>query len=291
MSGFRCPVCRSPVDVALCRCAEGHEFGSANAVPKLVTPDFGALLDTVELKLMTFRKQSSRTSPTPDEYERLPFSREASDPEWRQRAFDARTISDRLAGRTDCRVLDLGAWNGWLSHCLARAGHDVLAVDYFVDAADGLGAHRHYRARFAVAQIDLADLDVIDRRFDVVIVNHGLAFFTDPHAHVRSAAALLGPGGILFVLGLQFFRDTTKRVQRVEAMRDRYRAATGSELFFRPTRALLDAGDFERLRSCGLQFHAYPQSLLRRLITHLDRRRPVTVLGVATQAGLRFPDS
>ena len=63
-------------------------------------------------------------------YEKLPFAETVSGTaEWRMWGYDLAVIGKLLGLRGPQRVLDVGAWNGWLSHRLAAQGHHVTAVD------------------------------------------------------------------------------------------------------------------------------------------------------------------
>ena len=202
--------------------------------------------------------------------------------EWRVRRYDWQVIGRMLPDRSarSIRVLDIGAWNGWLSHQLAQRGHDVTAVDYFVDEYDGLGARRFYSSTWRAIQLDLDDLTVLDEPFDVMILNRCTQFFADPAALLRTTRARLAPEGQLIITGLQFFRDPRPKARAVTQAQQTYRARTGFDLFLKPTKGYLDFEDRRRFQADGVQLRAYPQLWPANLKARFRPARPRHEYGV-----------
>jgi SAM-dependent methyltransferase len=275
-----CPNCRAAIDPATSICAQGHAFVPVDGVLPLLSEDLARRLAEFEPALSAVRKAEGKHQLKVTAYEQLPFSGAAdAQPgqrlEWRLRGYDLALIESRLAGRAHQRVLDLGAWNGWLSHQLTRAGHCATAADYFADPHDGLRARRFYRAEWRCLQMDLRDPSVIDEQFDLVVVNRCLAFFTDPAAYVQAVKPLVARGGQLVVTGLLFFAWPKAKARLVADERRRHRQQYGFELFLFPTRGYLDGDDAARLRAQGLTLRPYPElwkANLKALVRH-DRPR------------------
>jgi SAM-dependent methyltransferase len=279
-----CPNCRAPIDPATTTCAHGHAFVPVDGVLPLLSDDFAQRLAEYEPALSAARKAEGKHLLDVTAYEQLPFSGGAdAQPgmrlEWRLRRYDLALVDTVLAGRKAQRVLDLGAWNGWLSHRLTLAGHCVTAVDYFADPHDGLRARRFYRAEWRSIQMDLRDPSLIDETFDLVVVNRCLAFFTDPAAYLAIVKRRVAPGGQLLVTGLQFFWAPAAKARHVADDRRRHRQQYGFELFLFPTQGYLDRSDYRQLSAVGLELRPYPQLWKANLRAAFVRSRPRHVYG------------
>ena len=250
-----CPTCRQPLGETLA-CANGHRFRVEGGVLVLLDADFERRLRDFEAVLGRFRQDTGRRLLDPAVYEGLPFSLADRHFEWKMRCHDL-AVATRLVGGRPRRILDVGAWNGWLSHRLAKLGHDVTAADYFTDPYDGLGAHVHYEhAGFRPIQLDLDDLSALGGPFDAVIVNRCLAFFSDPLAQVEHVRDLLAPGALLLLTGLAFFRNPRTKAREVADLRRDYRERYGAEIFLRPTKGYLDGDDRRALERRGVTLRA-----------------------------------
>jgi SAM-dependent methyltransferase len=242
-------------------------------VLRLVEP---VLADRIEVFVYGFRmlrEVDGRRIHDPSVYPRLPFADELrGDPEWRMRGSDLEVIRRLIAGRGPLSMLDVGAWNGWLSHNLAAAGHRVTAVDYFVDELDGLGAHRFYPSRWRPIQLDLRDLSVLDQRFDLVVLNRCVQFFPDPPEMAAHAAERVADGGMLVLTGLELFSDPRDRRRAVDELLERLRLR-GLEPFI-PIKGYLDGADEAGFRALGIELRSYPQLRMRvAALRSLGRRR------------------
>ena len=261
---FLCPNCRQALEPASLVCRNGHRFARVQGVLALLEESFGRQLEGFLVPLSSMRADEGKHILDMAAYERLPFGQQRSgdaawQAEWRLRQYDLAIVLKLLGRRPRQRILDVGAWNGWLSHRLAARGHAVTAVDYFADEHDGLRARKHYSTVWEAIQMDLRDLSTLNRTFDVVIVNRCLQFFPDPLACAAGAQQRVGPGGLLIVTGLQIFRVAGEKARSVEAERQAYRNRYAAEMFLFPTRGYLDSTDEQRLRELGVAFYGYLQ--------------------------------
>lgn len=263
---YLCPTCRSPIRAAATagegawQCAHGHTITTAGGVLRLITPDFASALERFLPALRAYRDSIGRRLLGPAAYPALPFGPGAAgDREWQQRQYDLGVVSAALDCRPAATVLDVGAYNGWLSARLAARGLAVTGIDVFTDPFDGLGAHRHYPAAWRPVQLDLRDLSLLNEDYDLVIVNRCLAFFPDPAAALRQAQERVAAGGRLIALGLQVFADPSAKARQVAARAQAYQDRYGQPFFLWPTRGLLDGEDAARFRAAGLRLRRYPQ--------------------------------
>ena len=200
------------------------------------------------------------------------------DPEWAARAGDLVFMRELVPNQPVLRILDIGAWNGWLSYHLAKSGHRVAAVDYFIDEFDGLAAVKHYPEDWFPIQMDLEDLELIRTRFDLVILNRCVQFFTDPIELVRDAMALVRTGGRLVITGLAFFRDSRSKKSDMELLETEYGSLGLS--FFKPVRGYLDMSDREQLQALNITLHAPAVQKLKNLSSRLVPTRPELYYGI-----------
>lgn len=271
---YLCPSCREPLPASL-DCACGQRFACSGGVLALVEPGFGRRLDQFTVAYSQVRAAEGRRILDEDAYESLPYGPHVKgDFQWRLRQYDLSLVRRLLRGRQRQRVLDVGAWNGWLSHRLAGDGHAVTAVDYFVDEYDGLRARRFYSTTWQAIQLDLRDLSILDELFDVVILNRCVQFFRLPADFVAMTQQKLAARGLLILTGLEFFQDARDKALRTADMAQVHRQRYGFDLFLTPTKGYLDFVDLAQLRAQGVQFKPYWQLLPANLKSMLRRTLP-----------------
>jgi SAM-dependent methyltransferase len=103
-------------------------------------------------------------------------------------------------------VADLGAGNGWLAYRLAQRGHHLMAIDLLLDPLDGLGAARHYDARFSPVQAEFDHLPLADGTLDLALFNASLHYSPDYAVTLREALRVLRPDGRLVILDSPLYR-------------------------------------------------------------------------------------
>ena len=239
-------------------CACGQSFGLRDDVLILLEPGFRRRLDPFTQAFSAVRSVENRRLLDEQAYDALPFGLAVqNDFQWRLRQYDLAVARQLLSGRRRQRLLDVGAWNGWLSNRMANDGHLVTAIDYFVDEFDGLGAKKFYSTSWQAIQMDLTDLHVLDESFDVIILNRCLQFFPQPAGYVAMVKAKLAPGGLLIVTGMELFRDPRVKAARVADMLHAHRQRYGFELFLTPTKGYLDFADKAQLQAQGVQVKSY----------------------------------
>jgi ubiquinone/menaquinone biosynthesis C-methylase UbiE len=108
-----------------------------------------------------------------------------------------------------CRILDLGAGNGWMSFCLVLAGYCPFAVDLLINDRDGLGAAVHYQKHlpklFPRFQAEIACLPFQNEQFDTVIFNASFHYSEDYTATLREAFRCVRSGGMVIIIDTPWY--------------------------------------------------------------------------------------
>lgn len=263
------------------QCPNGHTFAYQDGVLVLLADGFAARLGQFTADLSRARTANQKRLVEPGLYPQLPFIKTAENWEWRMRQYDLAVVQRAINGRSGLKILDVGAWNGWLSYRLALQGHQVTAVDYFIDEYDGLAAKKFYPVQWQAIQLDLGDLSVLETPFDVVILNRCLQFAPDVAEMVAQARARLSVGGILLIMGLQLFADAAPKAQQVAAYRQTHHQQFGFELFLKPTKGYLDWQDKHTLQTLGVQLRPYSRLWLANLKSYLKPALPRHFHGIA----------
>lgn len=97
-------------------------------------------------------------------------------------------------GRT---VLDAGCGEGYGARLLADVAASVLGIDRAEPIAAARARHRRENLAYEVA--DLAALETLGRRFDLVVSFQVIEHVEDPLGYLRALAAATAPGGTLVV--------------------------------------------------------------------------------------------
>jgi len=265
---YLCPNCRAPIEddeqqIEL-TCANGHVIRRRGGVLTLLAKDFEEYLDQFSVAFRAYRADRKDPSLPTSAYAELPFGTAVQgNAEWRAQQTDLQLILARLPAQPSLRILDVGAWNGWLSHQLAQRGHHVTAVAYFDDERDGLGARQHYpNPTWQAIQMDEVDLDILCQSFDMVVLNRCVQFSPDPLAQVKKAQRRVSPGGQLIITGLGFYRDPSAQRSHLAALQQRFQQNHGLPLFLRPARGYLDSHDLRQLEALGLLIKPYANPVI-----------------------------
>jgi SAM-dependent methyltransferase len=274
MNPLNCPTCRQPLYRERLICPQGHAYTVNDGVLSLLDAPFARRLQRFNEALAQYRAETGRRLLDPALYAELPFAAALrSQFEWRLRCYDWAVVQ-KWIGRRPQQVLDIGAWNGWLSYRLTLLGHEVTAVDYFTDPYDGLAAKQFYPVDWQAIQMDLTDLSPLPPVFDAIILNRCLAFFSDPVAYLAQVQTKLAPGGLVFLTGLAFYDDSSVKARAVAATTKNYWQQYGLEMFLNPTKGYLDGEDKRQLAAAGVRLTPYPQLFLANLKAWLWPQHP-----------------
>jgi SAM-dependent methyltransferase len=202
-----------------------------------------------------------------------------NDPEWKFRQNSLNIVKAILGTRKKLRILEIGGWNGWLTHHLAKLGHKVVSIDYFVDDVNGLSAKKYYEENWVAIQMDIAGLDIFDIQFDLVIQNHNLQFVVDPVSHIETVKQLVGKDGMLLILGLPVYKNGFDKIKKIEAFKKYYRDKYDFDIYLDPLKAFFDKTDSERLTNQGVQLRLYKKLWKSNLLGLLYPQKPLYYYG------------
>lgn len=170
-------------------------------------------------------------SQTADYYLALPFKDLTNRHNWiwRIRARTLLYLQNHVLSKIEsahssgCRILDIGAGNGWLSYRMAKLGYHPIAVDLLDNDVDGLGAARHYIAHlprsFQRFQADMDHLPFDSGQFDVAIFNASFHYSSDYERTLREVLRCLRRPGIVAVADSPFYRREESGKQMLEERR------------------------------------------------------------------------
>ncbi|MDX2078500.1 MAG: methyltransferase domain-containing protein [bacterium] len=271
-----CPICHTPLHLESLRCVNGHEFSRiADDFFNLLSPDLSARLDAIA----RYREKVRDNLPTITDYESLPYNMAKTHFEWRHRAQSADIALRLIQQHAPKTILEIGGWNGWLTHHLAKFAR-VISADFFADEHDGLGAMNHYSAKWARLQMDITDLTILAEKFNMVVINNGLHLLPNPLGTIQQAQQLVADGGVLVVLELPFIKNPTQRIAQLRELETRFTQGGGEgSLFLYPTKGYLDPSDRYAMQKMGLRLRPYPRYkaiLKAMLLPHA----PMTTYGV-----------
>ncbi|MGI9147390.1 MAG: class I SAM-dependent methyltransferase [Chloroflexota bacterium] len=204
---------------------------------------------------------------------------------WRIRAHSYRTFLHRVVEPLEqqvsgpLRILDVGAGSGWLAYRLALRGHNTVATDILDDRLDGLGARKHFDARFAAMLADYDHLPLVSEQLDLVVFNASLHYSVDYAATLRESLRALRRRGTLVILDSPTYVDPTSGARMVQERQQRFLGAYGF-----PSTALSSEHFLTRARlrtlavELGLEWQVHTpdldvRSALSRVIGGLRARR------------------
>jgi len=294
---FVCPECRTSFAAdpgggdgwRMCSIC-GRRYECRDGIWRFLTETRAAANEPFAHQYRIVRERDGYRVGAPDYYRRLPHV-DAEDPhavEWgiRRETYQHLLHCGLLSAAAPLRVLDLGAGNGWLSHRLAEAGHDVTAVDTIVDAADGLGAIRHYPVRFPAVEASFDALPFAPAQFALVVFNGSLHYAPDVRTTLTSVWRMLTPGGTLAVMDSPMFHDDRSGRAMLAGMVRRFEADYEIEDVVRPGAGYLTFASLDGIaRSLGARARFIPSGgsigwRVRRQIGRIRLRRAPAAFGL-----------
>lgn len=255
----KCPICKSKIILGeqSAACEQDHHFPLIGGVYRILHPDFEQKVTPFLNAFSDYRKPYTDRIEV-EKLRELPFSYTFDRNTWEARKKDI-GVFNRLIGKEkgSLKVLDIGSWNGWFTHQLVKMGHEVVAVDLFIDEKDGLGANKYYDEDWTSIQLNLNALDLLDETFDVIILNRCLPYFENIERTLKLLKSRLRDSGVLFITGINKVRNPILIIENLKRssleFESRYKITFNMTSFA----GYLKPKDFETLKKEEIKIQLY----------------------------------
>ena len=277
---INCPICSSSLNLEQTQasCAEGHQFSVKNGAYQLLKPEFKERLEKFLTAFEDFRQPYIEGMKKID-FNKLPYINGvlSDERQWKAKRMDLELIT-RLKAPGE-KVLELGAWNGWLSNRLVEEGYEVLAADIFIHELDGLGASKHYRNQWQSVQMNMDDVSILKSSFDLIIINRSIAFFKDLNQTIIDLKARLNPGGLLFITGINYCKDPSLIIDRYKQAEELFNSKYNAPYAFFSSKGYMDAKDLSLLRAHKIKLSLYPSHRWKPILKWIYPKRSISYYG------------
>jgi 2-polyprenyl-3-methyl-5-hydroxy-6-metoxy-1,4-benzoquinol methylase len=212
----------------------------------------------------------------PQDYDLLPFVYSSCmEDQLKYRRKSSKLVKELLGKNQKLNILEIGAWNGWLTHSLGVNNNTVTSIDYFIDEVNGLGTRKFYsKPNWTSIQCDIENPELLNAQFDLIIFNHNVQFLSDPTGVIRRYKNLLSKHGKIVLLGLSIFKNIQGRRQAVRDFQDHYKKNYDIDVFFRPCRGYLAGIDLKGLKNESFKIKSYTAYYLRNKLAIVFTNRP-----------------
>lgn len=223
-----------------------------------------------------FSKNANDLKIAKKNYINLPFSLNTDT--WKERQKDAKLVSTLIKNKTALDILDVGAWNGWLSNYLTQKGHNLIATNMFTDAYNGISAYKNYETKFMALQLFANDIFRIKQPFDLIVFNRNWAYFKGPQSVFNDAKKLLKPGGKIIFTGLPFYKNPIQIKTKVQILSTDFEKKYHVPLLYNPSKGYLNSADKLFFKKNKIKLHPY--SRFKNCIKIIFRKRVSLHYGV-----------
>jgi len=258
----------------------GTKFKIIDSIYQILDPDFEKKLDH-HIHNFSLNKANLDIDQIKD-HEQLPFIRsDKYKMDWRLRQEDLSNIRREIGNKQNLSILEIGPYNSWLTHHLHNDGHKVVSMDYFVDEAYGLKSKYYYKDHnWLSIQCNLEKLDFLKPCFDIIVLNHGIHFFSNAEIPIIQLKRLLKPNGKLIILGLFIFIDESLKKKEVAEYKAKFKEKIGSDMFMYPSvKGYLDASDLQILKQHQIKLIQYKCCLLNNIAAKIYKRKQLYYWG------------
>lgn len=209
------------------------------------------------------------------QWKALPFEIKSGEWAWRRESLEI--VLSMVKSQSFGNVLEIGAWNGWLTKHLAKHCNHVVAADYFSRAFDGISNIGQFAGNISPLQCRLATIsdELVGESFDLIVVNHCLSFTENPADYIGRLKKLLRKNGIILSVGNTFYRDPSKKIRENALAENDFREATATDLYILPVKGFMDLEDKKSLIRNGFTVEPYPKRHLHNFYARLNPSAPM----------------
>jgi 2-polyprenyl-3-methyl-5-hydroxy-6-metoxy-1,4-benzoquinol methylase len=264
-----CPVCRALVkqnEKGLI-CPNQHQYERRNGVYRFMEATELARLDDFLTKFEAYRKDFPQRI-NKENINNLPYV-DFDQSMWKLRQYDLELIQSHLPKNKKLKILDIGAWNGWLSHNLSKLGHEVVAFDYFKKELDGLESVQYYADQFIAIQGQINDLSIFQSKFDIIIINRCFQYINKLPNQIQQMKQLLNPNGKIIITGLSLTNRPNRVKKHLKESDIAFRKKYGISLYFIPIKGLVTEEDLLLLQTNCFSVRRYKKLKIKSLLAKI----------------------
>lgn len=168
------------------------------------------------------------------------------------------------------QILEIGGWNGWLTNHFSKTGATIVTTDVFDDEYNGLRSKNHYKsANWLSIQTDVLETEIYKTKFDAIVFNHCLQFYTNPLQLIEKYKLLLKKNGVLLILGNTFYKSTENKEAEVIKTNSYFKEHYNFNIRFYPSKGYFSYEDFNQFSKNNFKFISYKFSfpgLLKKIL-------------------------
>lgn len=239
------------------------------------TPEFGTYLQKY-LAVFEQHRKDMAVIPSAEDWKQLPFGAFAQTSDWKWRRQSLAIIENLIRDKEFKNTLEIGSWNGWLTKHLAQKSDTVIAADYFVCPFDGIGNIQTLAENITAVQCNLEQIgtDFKPQSFDLIVLNHHLAYMNNPGEYVKRLIPLLKPNGLIISVGNTFFKNPNKKIKANAAFAEQFFAQYGMDLYIQPVKGYMTFDDLGSLKNLGFQIQPYTSKFLQNCYSKWNASAP-----------------
>ncbi len=235
----------------------------------LLRPEFRNKLQSFLIAYLKIQKKENHPTLPPESYSKFPnIESEIFKHEIFSRKQDVAFIENFAKENLNpnASVLEIGGWNGWLTHRLYNHTKNVVSIDIFSDEKNGLSSKKHHSPNnWLSLQVDVTEPSIFKNSFDLIVFNHCLQFYPQPLVLIEEYKKLLKPHGSLIILGVDIHLNTWQKQKQVNELKSYYQHKYQFDIYFYNCDGFFDRVFLNQLLKNTFKFHTYQFSLFSKL--------------------------